>query len=218
MKIWRLPSAFSTRRLISAIRSFEPGGGRGLQNFSHSSSGARSAKDDDGITNGPGVAETIRPSKMEISQAVAPTSSRKVVDRNRPRLTSASSPLTRSLSVSIIPSPPGIIGQAARRSLVSFALHDGGMGRGVNRLEPGAYQGQIGRAGREQRDGQRDMHARAGGLKGRSHDPQNIRRFYPGSLDQYFSRDSGLVYDSGTPDLKGTKNRRIGRPSGLTWP
>src|SRR3978361_2365379 len=105
MNIPRLPSAFSTRRLISAIRSFEPGGGRGLQNFFHSSSGARNAKEEDGITNGPGVTDTIRPSKIEISQAVGPTSSRNVVDRNRPRLTSASSPLTRSLSASIIPAP-----------------------------------------------------------------------------------------------------------------
>ena len=28
---------------------------------------------------------------------------------------------------------------------------------------------------------------------------QNIRRFYPGSLADYFCGDSGLVYDSGTP-------------------
>ena len=70
MKTCRSPSVFSTRRLISAIRSLEPGGGRWLQNFCHSSSGARSAKDDDGITNGPCVTETIRPSKIEISQAV----------------------------------------------------------------------------------------------------------------------------------------------------
>ena len=61
------------------------------QNFCHSSSGARSAKDDDGITNGPGVTDTTLPSKIEISQAVVPTSSRKVVVRNRPRRTSASS-------------------------------------------------------------------------------------------------------------------------------
>jgi hypothetical protein len=106
MNIPRLPSALSTRRLISAIRSFEPGGGLLLQNFCHSSSGARSAKEDDGITNGPGVTDTIRPSKIEIRQAVEPTSSRNVVDRNRPRLTSASSPLTRSLSASIIRTPP----------------------------------------------------------------------------------------------------------------
>ena len=70
MKICRLPSAFSTRRLISAIRSLEPGGGRLIQNFCHSSSGARSAKDDDGITNGPGVTDATLPSKIEISQAV----------------------------------------------------------------------------------------------------------------------------------------------------
>jgi hypothetical protein len=61
------------------------------------------------------------------------------------------------------------------------------------------------------------MHARAGGLKGRSHDLKNIGRFYPGSLGQYFSPDSGLVYDSGTLDLKGAKSQRIGLPPGLTW-
>ena len=61
MKTCRSPSAFSTRRLISAIRSLAPGGGRWLQNFFHSSSGARSAKADDGITNGPDVTDTMRP-------------------------------------------------------------------------------------------------------------------------------------------------------------
>src|SRR3982751_1829366 len=81
MKTCRLPSALSTRRLIKASRSLEPGGGRRLQNFCHSCSDARSAKDDDGITNGPGVTATIRPSWIEISQAVAPTSSRKLVVR-----------------------------------------------------------------------------------------------------------------------------------------
>jgi hypothetical protein len=41
------------------------------------------------------------------------------------------------------------------------------------------------------------MHAFAGGFEGRSHDGENIGRFYPGSLGDYFSDDSGLVYDSG---------------------
>src|SRR6266550_1198678 len=106
MNIPRSPSAFRTRRLIKAIRSFEPGGGRLLQNFSHSCSGARSANEDDGITNGPDVTDITLPSKIEISQPVWPTSKRKVVVRNRPRLTSASSPLTRALSASIIPASP----------------------------------------------------------------------------------------------------------------
>ena len=41
---------------------------------------------------------------------------------------------------------------------------------------------------------------------------ENIRRFYPGSLADYFWRDSGLVYDSGTlpphldPRLSGSLN------------
>ena len=57
MKTRRSPSVCNTRRLISAIRSFEPGGGRSLQNFLHSSSGARSAKQDDGMTKGPGFTD-----------------------------------------------------------------------------------------------------------------------------------------------------------------
>src|SRR5690349_12491221 len=81
MKICRLPSAFNTRRLISASRSLEPGGGRRLQNFCHSCSDARSANDEDGITNGPCVTDMIRPSYIEISQGVAPTSRRKLVVR-----------------------------------------------------------------------------------------------------------------------------------------
>jgi len=80
----------------------EPGGGRLDQNFCHSSSAARSAKDDDGITKGPRATDTTLPSKICISQAVWPTSIRKLVVRNRPRRTSASSSLTRALSVSII--------------------------------------------------------------------------------------------------------------------
>lgn len=40
------------------------------------------------------------------------------------------------------------------------------------------------------------MHSLAGCFDGRSHDDENIRRFYPESLGQYFFRDSGLVYDS----------------------
>src|ERR1700722_15267545 len=135
MNICRLPSARRTRRLISAIKSLEPGGGCLLQNFSHSASGARSANDDDGITNGPWVTEATRPSKIEISHAVWPTSSRNVIDRNRPRLTSASSALTRALSASIIPARP-LAHPSTPPFLAVFApcWYDGGNGRGVNRL------------------------------------------------------------------------------------
>ena len=42
------------------------------------------------------------------------------------------------------------------------------------------------------------MHSLAGCFEGGSHDGENIGRFYPGSLGDYFSGDSGLVYDSGT--------------------
>ena len=121
--------------------------------------------------------------------------------RNRPRLTSASSALTRALSVSIISASPfpGNTRHADASRTLQFVTYVQGIGRGVNRLQPGAYQHQVGRTGRQQRDGQRDMHAFAGGLQGHLHGPQNIRRFYPGSLARYFSGDSGLVYNSGTP-------------------
>jgi hypothetical protein len=60
--------------------------------------------------------------------------------------------------------------------------HDGWIGRGVNgchgvnRLKPGTYQQQIGRAGRQQAHGKREVHALAAGMEDRSH-PENIRRF-----------------------------------------
>ena len=87
------------------------------------------------MTKGPGVTDTTRPSKIEISQAAEPISRRKVVVRNRPRRTSASSLLTRAISASIItlyPScdwaeppfrrglcrPEGIMGGTGARSIV----------------------------------------------------------------------------------------------------
>src|SRR5262249_2249936 len=76
MKTLRSPSVFSIRRRTIAIRSFDPGGGRSRENFSHSASGARSAKDQDGITKGPRVTEAMRPSTIAINQAASPTSSR----------------------------------------------------------------------------------------------------------------------------------------------
>jgi hypothetical protein len=134
MNSLRSPSVLRTRRLISAIRSFEPGGGLGLQNFSHSSSGARSAKSDEGITKGPGVTATIRPWKIEISQADRPISRRKVVVRNRPRRTSASSPLTRAISASIISSAFQCqFGPGSMSSPSAVYLHHGGNRLSVNR-------------------------------------------------------------------------------------
>jgi hypothetical protein len=65
-------------------------------------------------------------------------------------------------------------------------------------LKPRANQHQVGGAGRQQRDAQCDVHSLAGCFEGRSHDGENIRRFYPASLADYFWGDSGLVYDSGT--------------------
>jgi hypothetical protein len=106
---------------------------------------------------------------MTTSQAVWPTSKSKVVVRNRPRLTSASSPLTSCFSASIIPpSPPHWAPRSSPELLPSF-LHDGWNGFGVNRLKPGAYQHQVGRAGCEQRDGQPEIQAFAGGLADRAH-------------------------------------------------
>ena len=49
--------------------------------------------------------------------------------------------------------------------------HDGEIGRGVNplELEPGAYQRHVGRAGDEQRHGERELDSLAGDLEDRSH-------------------------------------------------
>ena len=57
-----------------------------------------------------------------------------------------------------------------------------------------------------------------GGFVGRSHNGQNIRRFYPGSLRDYFCQDSGLVYDSGplpvTSEPRGSlPHPRMNRPA-----
>jgi len=49
--------------------------------------------------------------------------------------------------------------------------------RQIKNLEPGAYQHQIRRAGRQQGDGKGDVDALAGGFEDRSHDRQNIGRF-----------------------------------------
>lgn len=52
--------------------------------------------------------------------------------------------------------------------------------------EPGAHQHQVGRACRQQRHRQHGKHSLAGCFEGRSHDGQNIRRFYASSLGDYF--------------------------------
>jgi hypothetical protein len=54
-------------------------------------------------------------------------------------------------------------------------------------LVPGAYQHQVGRTGRQKRDRKHDAEALAGGLEHDPHD-ENIGRFYPGSLGDYFVR------------------------------
>lgn len=53
-------------------------------------------------------------------------------------------------------------------------------------LQPGAYQRQIGRTGTEQRCRQRHREVIAGSLQDRSRHRQNIGRFWPRSLGQYF--------------------------------
>jgi hypothetical protein len=65
--------------------------------------------------------------------------------------------------------------------------------------EPGPNQREVGRACRQQGDGEQHVHALERGFEAGSHHGENIGRFWPGSLGQYFSPDSGLVYDSGTP-------------------
>lgn len=70
---------------------------------------------------------------------------------------------------------------------------------GAIRLQEGAQQRQIGRAGHDQRDRQRGVNSLAGGLADDAHDGRSIRRFYPESPVRYFWLDSGLVYDSPPP-------------------
>jgi hypothetical protein len=64
--------------------------------------------------------------------------------------------------------------------------------------EPGPYQRDIGRARRQQADGEEHLDALERGFEGGFHHGESIRRFWRRSLGQYFSPDSGLVYDSGT--------------------
>jgi len=65
-------------------------------------------------------------------------------------------------------------------------------------LEPGAYQRDVGRAGRQQRDGERELDTLAGGLEDRSHGrehPAILGResrgfFFPGFMSRLRLRDS----------------------------
>jgi hypothetical protein len=50
-----------------------------------------------------------------------------------------------------------------------------------------------------------------GGFEGRSHWGENIRRFYLGSLADYFWRNSGLVYDSAKRSRAGLAQHRHGK-------
>ena len=76
----------------------------------------------------------------------------------------------------------------------------------AGKLKPRQHQHQVGCARRQQRKSECDMHALAEGVEGRSHDRENIRRFYPGSLGNYFFGDSGLIYDSkGLPARNGPR-------------
>jgi hypothetical protein len=48
-------------------------------------------------------------------------------------------------------------------------VHDQGNRLAVNRLQPGAYQRHVGRAGNQQYDGERQLDTLAGALEDRSH-------------------------------------------------
>ena len=84
------------------------------------------------------------------------------------------------------------------RRLVVYAIAEqaGWNRRGVNRLEPGAHQHQVGCTCRQKRNGERDVHSLAGCLEGRSHGGKNIRRFYAASLADLFCGIQELVYNS----------------------
>jgi hypothetical protein len=83
------------------------------------------------------------------------------------------------------------------------AMHVGG-------LKPRADQHQIHCARRQQCDRQCHMHLFTGDFEVRSH-KENIRRFYFRSLADYFSPDSGLVYDSGTRGEKCLRECLLGQ-------
>jgi hypothetical protein len=58
------------------------------------------------------------------------------------------------------------------------------------------------------------MHPSAGALQNESHGPQNIERFWQASLGDYFSGDSGLVYDSvGAGEQPGPRRWILSLPS-----
>jgi hypothetical protein len=65
--------------------------------------------------------------------------------------------------------------------------------------EPGTYQRDIACARRQQADGEEHVHALERDFGGGFHHGESIGRFWRGSPGQYFSTDSGLVYDSGIP-------------------
>ena len=209
MKICRSPSAFSTRRLISAIRSFEPGGGRLLQNFAHSSSAARSANDEDGITNGPRVTDGD-PALEDRDQPGGRADFQQEGRGEKPAAPDQRcvgiDPLFQRLDHAGLP----VLDPAQRRMRQPvLPAMMGGMGARVNRLEPGADQHQIGRAGAQQRHRQRDRQVLAGGLEDRSHHGRKHRAILAReSRRNIFCADSGLVYDSGTPAKTATNPAR----------
>jgi hypothetical protein len=75
-------------------------------------------------------------------------------------------------------------------------------------LQERADQHQIRRARRQQGDRERCIC-----FEGCSHHSQNIQRFYPGSLGDYFHLDSGVVYDSGTSPPNTGAQLHVNRPS-----
>ena len=88
----------------------------------------------------------------------------------------------------------------------------GGHSAGQQPSKPRAKQQQIGRTGRQQCQRQRHLKSIARCFVSRSHDAENIRRFYPGSLGDYFRGDSAIVYDSADPALFWVQRPRLIEP------
>jgi hypothetical protein len=74
----------------------------------------------------------------------------------------------------------------SRIVFLGWPCRAGGPVLAKNPLKPGAYQGQIGHAGRQQRDGQRHMYSLAGGSENRSHGGRKHRAILAGESRTIF--------------------------------
>ena len=159
----------------------------------------------------------MRPSKIEISQErvrLLPEGKWwSETGRAGPALVIA---LTRCFSVSIISVPSLIVPGASRHARLLLGMMGRMAGRQYAGLEPGAYQRDVGRAGDQQRDGERQMDTLAGGLEDRSHGrkhPAILAEEVSGIL---FCGIYLLVYDSGTASEDPRKRPEMGRFSPRT--